>query len=75
MFAFSLPQETAVSLNIYNVLGQRVITLVDSPIPAGDHQLTWDGYDCKGRLVTSGIYFARFIAGDFTCTKKIIMMK
>ena len=57
---FFLNHPTAVHVAIYNVQGQRVRTLVDTPLDAGVHQLRWDGRDERGHLVATGPYFVRF---------------
>jgi hypothetical protein len=63
------------TLRIYNVLGQRVKTLVDEPKEAGNHVVIWDGKDEKARDVSSGIYFYVLKVDDFRETKKMTLMK
>jgi hypothetical protein len=63
------------SLVIYNILGQKVRTLLDEEILPGGHQVIWDGKDEKGRTVSSGIYFYRLKAGGFTETKRMVFLK
>jgi hypothetical protein len=72
---YALPQQSDVSLIIYNVLGQEVIKLVDGVQPQGYHEITWDGRNGKGLTVSSGIYFYRMKAGDFIETRKMILLK
>jgi hypothetical protein len=62
-------------LDIYNVLGQRVTTLVDDYVEPGRHEYEWDGTDRSGRQVASGLYFYRLIAGRDTETKKMVLLK
>lgn len=57
---FFLNHPTSVHVAIYNVQGQRVRTLVDTPLDAGVHQMRWDGRDERGHLVATGPYFVRF---------------
>ena len=73
--SYELPRETDVSLKIYNVLGQEVKTLIRQPIRAGRHQIVWDSKDDIGQIVSSGIYFYRFIAGPVDETKKMLILK
>jgi hypothetical protein len=73
--SFSLPKAANVKLEIYNLLGQKVATLFDGQLPAGNHQIIWDGKNLKGELVSSGIYFYRLQAGDFMNVKKMILVK
>jgi hypothetical protein len=73
--AFTLPAAVRVSLEIYNVLGQRVTTLAEGVLEAGEHVFEWDGTDAKGHTVSTGIYLYRLQAGDFVDTKKMMLMK
>ena len=72
---FALPADSRVSLEVYNVLGQRVITLVDRELPAGNHTVTWDGNSSDGGQVSSGVYFYRISANNFSETKKMMLLK
>jgi hypothetical protein len=72
---FSLPQEANVTLAIYNVNGQRVRTLQDGTVSAGQHSVTWDGLDDTGSRVARGVYFARMETADFSATEKIVMLR
>ena len=63
------------SLKIYNVLGQKVRTLVDEVQPAGDHTVQWDGRDYQGRPVSTGIYFYRLQSGSHSNTKKLVLLR
>jgi len=67
---FTLPEDGRVNLEIYDVLGQLVQTLVDENRPAGRYSVEFD----SGALA-SGVYFYRLTAGDFTETRKMILMK
>ena len=67
---FSLPAAGHVGLDVYNILGQRLVTLVDRPMEAGVHQLEFDGAH-----LPSGIYFYRLVQGERTSTKKMILLK
>ena len=62
-------------IDIYNVAGQQVKTLVESIKPAGTYAVTWDGTDADGKQVTSGVYFYRILAGQFSQTRKLMLMK
>jgi len=73
---FALPHASKVTLAIYNVLGQKVRTLVRSKnYAAGTFAATWNGLDNAGRRVASGIYFYKLKAGKFSAVKKMILMK
>jgi flagellar hook assembly protein FlgD len=64
-----------VEINVYNILGQKIKTLMNEFQPKGKHSVTWEGKDLKGRTVASGIYFYKIVAGDYTCVRKMIMLK
>jgi hypothetical protein len=72
---FALPQAAKVNLTVYNVLGQRVTTLVDDYMNAGYQTVTWNGTDYSGRDVSSGVYFYRLSTDQFTDTKKMLLLK
>ncbi|MFQ6032538.1 MAG: T9SS type A sorting domain-containing protein [Candidatus Zixiibacteriota bacterium] len=73
--SFSLPKRKEVSLEVYNVYGQKVRTLLNTTLPVGWYKVTWDGKDDEGISVASGVYFYRLLAGDKMYTKKMILMK
>ncbi len=72
---FNLPKPAVVSLTVYNVLGQKVTTLIDESLSAGNKRVVWDGTDSSGRTVQSGVYFYRISTSEFTETRKMLMMK
>ncbi len=73
--SFDLPRDFDVKLVIYNILGQKVKTLVDGRQLAGSQKVIWDGKDNSGREVASGIYFYRIQAGSFVKTAKMTLLK
>jgi hypothetical protein len=73
--AFALPKAGKVEVSVYNVLGQEVKTLISEELTAGNHTIVWDGRNGSGSAVSSGIYFYRIVAGDFSQTKKMLMLK
>ena len=72
--SFSLTTEHT-ELVIYNLKGQKVKQLVNEELAAGAHQVVWDGKDDSGKPVGSGIYFYKLKSGNYTSTKKMILMK
>ncbi|MCF7912051.1 MAG: T9SS type A sorting domain-containing protein, partial [Candidatus Cloacimonetes bacterium] len=64
-----------VRMEVYNVKGQKIRTLVNENMPAGTYQAIWNGTDDHNRKVASGIYFYKMISGKYTSTKKMILMK
>lgn len=72
---FDLPRESRVTLEIYNILGQRVHTLLDETKSAGSYTIEWNSRDNSGRTVASGIYFYLLKTEDETVTKKMVLLK
>ena len=70
-------QQSAVSLKIYNILGELVRTLVDGKQPLGYYSVFWDGRDSLGREVSSGVYFCRLEVEGLKAekTRKMVLMK
>jgi 5-hydroxyisourate hydrolase-like protein (transthyretin family) len=69
--SFSLPEAGDVRLEVYNMLGQKVTTLVDEFMNAGRHTVTWTA----SSDAASGVYLYHITAGDFAETKKMVLMK
>ncbi|MCK9557674.1 MAG: C25 family cysteine peptidase [Candidatus Cloacimonadaceae bacterium] len=73
--AFSLAEAGPAKLFIYNIKGQLVRQLANSDFNAGKHFLVWDGRDNGGHPVSSGLYFYRLSARNYSKTRKMILMK
>jgi hypothetical protein len=67
---FSIPSPMTVKLEIYNLMGQKVATLVDGRMDAGRHSVKWDA-----SLYSSGVYFYKLTAGDKIITKRMTLLK
>jgi hypothetical protein len=72
---FDLPVNSHVKLEIFNVLGQKVATVIEADMEAGFRSVVWNGTDDGGHQVASGIYFYKLQAGDHTFTRKMMMLK
>ncbi|MCF6237639.1 MAG: carboxypeptidase regulatory-like domain-containing protein [Candidatus Marinimicrobia bacterium] len=72
---FALPEASNVSLEIYNILGQKVRTLVNGYLPAGYINTSWDGLGENGRELSSGTYIYRLKTADMSFSKKMVLMK
>ncbi|MBN1482448.1 T9SS C-terminal target domain-containing protein [candidate division KSB1 bacterium] len=72
---FAVPNEANVKVQVYDITGKLVTTLVDSKMAAGYHNLEWTGTDSNGRRVATGIYFYKMTAGNFVQTKKMLFAK
>ena len=73
--SYNLPKTGSVRLDIYNIKGQLVKTLVNQTMLAGTHSVTWDGKDGQGRSVSSGVYFCRMSLPNKVLTNKMLLMK
>ena len=73
--SFSLSNTQKVSINIFDMNGRLVKTLLNSELQQGTHQLVWNVKDEKGNAVTAGIYFLRMQIGNSVETKKIIVAR
>jgi parallel beta-helix repeat protein len=67
---YTLPEKAVVSIEIYDRLGRKVETLIQAKQPAGYHQVVWDASDHS-----SGMYFYRIEAGEYSDTKKMVLLK
>lgn len=72
---YELKQASFVTLTVYNLLGQRVRTLVHSEMPAGSYDVMWDARSDSGAPVASGIYLYRIKAGNFSEIKKMVLIR
>jgi hypothetical protein len=72
---FALPKAGNMTLTVYNVAGQRVKTLYSGQREAGYGSLVWDGSNDAGRKVTSGVYFYKLTANNFSAQKKMVLLK
>ena len=73
--SYDLPEESLVSLSIYNLMGKQVKTLVNYSQDAGKRIAVWDGTDKLGRQVSAGVYLYRIQAGEFSQTRKMLFLK
>jgi flagellar hook assembly protein FlgD len=72
---YGIPQDGPVSLVIYNILGQQIRTLVDTPMMAGRYSVVWDGRNQSGTTLSSGVYFYRLQAGPTALVRKMLLLK
>ncbi len=68
-------KETKTAIQVFNILGQKVKTLVNAPHDPGPHQIVWNGTNDNGERVATGVYFYRLITKNFLTTKKMIYVK
>ena len=72
---FNVPTEGFVEIDVFNAVGQTVASLVDEELSAGSYRTTWNGHDQAGSQVSSGVYFYRMQAGDFSATHSMTLLK
>jgi len=72
---YSVKEKSIVVLEVFNVKGQKVKTLVNGPVEAGNRQVIWNGTDDKGQGVSSGMYFYRMKTDGYSATKRMMLIK
>jgi hypothetical protein len=73
--SFELPVASHVKLEIYNLMGQKVVTLIDGRQAEGRHEVIWNGLDQDGNGVASGVYFYRLTNANHAVTKKMVLLR
>ena len=72
---YQLARKSHVRVDIFNIKGEKIVTLVNRTMPAGMHEVTWDATADNGRKVTSGIYFCQMKSEDFVERMKMIVLR
>jgi hypothetical protein len=72
---FALPQSGQVRIDVYDVTGTHVRTLINENMSAGNFRISWNGENTSGAKVASGMYLYRMVAGNYVMTKKMLMLK
>jgi hypothetical protein len=76
VISYSLPKSAPVTVAVYNSIGQEIAILVNNQIQsAGVHNVSWNGRDLNGHTAATGVYFYQLRTGDFTSTKKMLLLK
>jgi hypothetical protein len=73
--AYSVRVPGRLGISIYDIRGALVREIVKERVAAGVHRVVWDGRDVRGRRVGSGIYFCRLQTGDFTETRRMVILR
>ncbi len=73
--SYSIPEACQVELEIYDLAGRHVKTLISEHMGAGEHQVRWDGKDAGGVQVGSGVYLYRLRAGEQVETRRMALLK
>jgi len=75
LIKYAIPKDVDVEIAVYNVVGQRVRTLVNGRQKAGYRAIEWDGRNDAGRRVSPGVYFVKMTAGKFNATRKLTLLR
>ncbi|MFH1700296.1 MAG: FlgD immunoglobulin-like domain containing protein [Candidatus Zixiibacteriota bacterium] len=72
---FNLPKSSFVELDIYNILGEKVRSLISKNMAAGQHSIMWNSKNDNGRDAASGVYYYRITTDEFTASKKMLLLQ
>ena len=72
---YDIPEDGQVSINIYDIMGNRVEELINRPESAGSKLIQWNAKDEQGRALSAGIYFYTITANRYNITKKMVLLK
>ncbi|MDD2891129.1 MAG: FlgD immunoglobulin-like domain containing protein [bacterium] len=75
IFMYTLPKKGDIEINIYNLTGQKVKTLVNKQSEAGVYKSVWDGRNLSGKLCPNGVYFVHMKAGKVSRSLQFVLMK
>ena len=73
--SFDLDSKSLVTIDLFNVKGQKIKTLLNQTMKSGHHKITWEGTDSNNKKVSSGVYFYKMQTENYTKINKIIMIK
>ena len=73
--SYDLPKDSDVSFTVFDMLGNEIVTLINSNQQAGFKSVQWDATDSRGRPVSAGVYLYQIKAGEFVDTKKMVLLK
>ncbi len=72
---FAIPEQSDISIKIYNVLGQTVVTLFEEQMAPGRYEIKWNGLDSDNQQVASGVYFYELKSENFVARKKMLFLR
>ena len=72
---YDIPEDSQVSITIYDIMGNRVEELINRPESAGSKLIQWNAKDEQGRAISAGIYFYTITANRYSITKKMVLLK
>ncbi len=74
-FRVSMPTESDLSISIYSIVGEKVRDITYEHVPAGVHEVAWDGRNSSGSIAASGVYFYRVTTGQKTIIQRMLLLK
>jgi len=75
VISFAIPTHGNVSLEVYDVLGRKVSTLVNEKMTPGNYNVIWNGKDYNGNSLASGVYIYKLSTDKYSLTKKMMLLK
>ncbi|MFH1892569.1 MAG: T9SS type A sorting domain-containing protein [Candidatus Zixiibacteriota bacterium] len=72
---YEVPKTAHVKIEVFNIMGQKVTTLIDREESVGVHAIEWNGLDQSGNAVASGVYLYRLTCDDYGSEKKMVLLK
>ncbi len=75
IISYAIPTKAEVTISIYNVLGQEIAVLNQGQQSAGQYSVTWNATNSQGQPTASGMYFYKITAGNFTASRKMVLLK
>ena len=75
MIHFTLSEASEVTVSVYDVMGRQVATLVNQSLTAGSHEMQWNGRSSSGQPLSSGVYFYRIEAGEYSQTRRMTIVR
>jgi hypothetical protein len=72
---FTLAKPSNVKITVYDLRGRKINEILQQALAAGEHAIAWDAMDQEGNPVSAGVYFYKLDAGDFTATRKMILLR
>jgi len=73
--SYDVPKTSFITIEVFNLLGQKLRTLVNEKKNPGTYQILWNGLDDQGQAVSSGVYLYKMQAGDFAAMKKMVLVR
>ncbi len=74
-FRVDVAKTSQVEVSVYDILGRKIVSILNGEKSEGSYTMEWNGKDAQGMTMPTGMYFIRMTAGDFTDSKKVMLMK